>query len=336
MLASIVGLYVISARQGDASFLLSDLQNLDFSTNTERLLFLGFMAAFAIKAPLWPLHTWLPDAAASATPGSSVLMVSVVDKIGTFGMIRWCLGLFPGASDWASPVVITLAVISILYGALLAVGQDDIRRLVAFTSVSHFGFIILGIFAFTTTSMAGSTLYMFNHGLSTAALFLVTGMMISRRGSAKISDFGGVQKIAPIMSGILLVAGLSSLSLPGLAPFISEFMVLAGTYTRSIPAAAVATLGIVLAALYILIMYQRTMTGPLKEGNEGVRDLETREIASLTPAIVLIIGLGFFPQPLLNVINPAIDEVASHVGKGDPAPKTPAQVSDATAEGTHE
>jgi NADH-quinone oxidoreductase subunit M len=336
MLASIVGLYVISARQGDASFLLSDLQNLDLSTNTERLLFLGFMAAFAIKAPLWPLHTWLPDAAASATPGSSVLMVSVVDKIGTFGMIRWCLGLFPGASDWASPVVITLAVISILYGALLAVGQDDIRRLVAFTSVSHFGFIILGIFAFTTTSMAGSTLYMFNHGLSTAALFLVTGMMISRRGSARISDFGGVQKIAPIMSGVLLVAGLSSLSLPGLAPFISEFMVLAGTYTRSIPAAAVATLGIVLAALYILIMYQRTMTGPLKEGNEGVRDLETREIASLTPALMLIIGLGFFPQPLLTVINPAIDEVASHVGKGDPSPETPAQVSDATAEGTHE
>jgi len=323
MLASIVGLYVVSSRHGNASYLISDLQNIPMSTTTERLLFLGFMAAFAIKAPLWPLHTWLPDAAGSATPATSVLMVSVIDKIGTFGMIRWCLGLFPGASDWASPVVITLAVISILYGALLAVGQNDIRRLIAFTSVSHFGFIILGIFAFTTTSMAGSTLYMFNHGLSTAALFLVTGMMIARRGSARISDFGGVQKIAPIMSGILLVAGLSSLSLPGLAPFVSEFMVLAGTFTRSIPAAALATLGIVLAALYILIMYQRTMTGPVREGNEGVHDLEPREIAALTPAIVLIIGLGFFPQPLLSVINPAISEVASHVGIGDPAPKSP-------------
>jgi NADH-quinone oxidoreductase subunit M len=337
MLASIVGLYVVSARQGDASFLLSDLQNLDFSTNTERLLFLGFMAAFAIKAPLWPLHTWLPDAAGQATPGTSVLMVSVIDKIGTFGMIRWCLGLFPGASDWASPVVIVLAVISIVYGALLAIGQDDIRRLIAFTSVSHFGFIILGIFAFTTTSLTGSTLYMFNHGLSTAALFLVTGMMIARRGSARISDFGGVQKIAPIMSGVLLLAGLSSLSLPGLAPFVSEFLVLAGTFTRSIPAAAVATLGIVLAALYILIMYQRVMTGPLREGNEGVRDLDHREMAALTPAIILIVGLGFFPQPVLNVINPAVDEVISHVGQGDPAPKTPIDIGKSgTSEGGHE
>ena len=330
MLAAIVGLYVVSSRHGNASFLLSDLQNIPMSDTTERLLFLGFMAAFAIKAPLWPLHTWLPDAAASSTPGTSVLMVSVVDKIGTFGMLRWCLGIFPGASDWASPVVITLAVISILYGALLAVGQDDIRRLIAFTSVSHFGFIILGIFAFTTTSMAGSTLYMFNHGLSTAALFLVTGMMIARRGSAKISDFGGVQKIAPIMSGILLVAGLSSLSLPGLAPFISEFMVLAGTFTRSIPAAAFATLGIVLAALYILIMYQRTMTGPLREDNQGVTDLTHREIGALAPALVLIIGLGFFPQPLLNVINPAITEVASHIGKGDPEPKSPVDIGSIT------
>ena len=297
MLASIVGLYVVSSRDGGATYLLTDLSSIEMSTTTERMLFLGFMAAFAIKAPLWPLHTWLPDAAGQATPGTSVLMVSVVDKIGTFGMITWCLYLFPEAAEWASPVIITLAVISILYGALLAVGQDDIRRLIAFTSVSHFGFIILGIFAFTTTSMAGSTLYMFNHGLSTAALFLVTGMMIARRGSAKISDFGGVQKIAPIMSGILLVAGLSSLSLPGLAPFISEFMVLAGTFTRSIPAAAFATLGIVLAALYILIMYQRTMTGPLRDDNQGVHDLVPREIAALAPAIVLIVGLGFSHSP---------------------------------------
>ncbi|MCD9200022.1 NADH-quinone oxidoreductase subunit M [Aeromicrobium wangtongii] len=334
MLAAIVGLYVVSARQGDASYLLTDLKELDLGQNTERLLFLGFMAAFAIKAPLWPLHTWLPDAAGQATPGTSVLMVSVVDKIGTFGMITWCLNLFPEAADWASPVIITLAVISIIYGALLAIGQDDIRRLVAFTSVSHFGFIILGIFAFTSTSMAGSTLYMFNHGLSTAALFLVTGVMIARRGSARISDFGGVQKIAPIMSGVLLIAGLSSLSLPGLAPFVSEFLVLAGTFTVSIPAAVFATLGIVLAALYVLIMYQRTMTGPLAPGAEGVTELRPLEIAALTPAIMLIIGLGFFPQPVLNAINPAIDTVVSHIGKGDPAPKTPTPIDAGTTEST--
>ncbi len=332
MLAAIVGLYVVTAREGEASFLLSDLTNLEISTTTERLLFIGFMAAFVIKAPLWPFHTWLPDAAASATPSTSVLMVSVVDKIGTFGMLRWCLEIFPGASEWASPVVIALAVVSILYGALLAIGQDDIRRLVAFTSVSHFGFIVMGIFVFTSTATAGATLYMFNHGLSTAALFLVTGIMIARRGSASIGDFGGVQKIAPIMSGVLLVAGLSSLSLPGLAPFISEFMVLAGTFARSPWAAIPATLGIVLAALYILLMYQRTMTGPLRPGNEGVHDLHPREVAALAPALVLIVGLGFYPQPVLNVINPAVDEVVSQVGDGDPAPRTPTQLTPADAE----
>ena len=340
MLASIVGLYVVSSRAGHPTYLLEELQNIDMSTNTERLLFLGFFIAFAIKAPMWPLHTWLPDAAASGTPATSVFMVSVIDKIGTFGMIRFCLGLFPGASDWASPVVITLAVISILYGALLAIGQDDIRRLIAFTSVSHFGFIVLGIFVFTTTASAGSTLYMFNHGLSTAVLFLVTGMMIARRGSARISDFGGVQKIAPIMAGIFLLAGLSSLSLPGLAPFVSEFMVLTGAFSRSIWAASFAVLGMVLAALYILIMYQRTMTGPLREDNLGVHDLQPREIAALSPAIVLIIGMGFFPQPLLNVINPAVTEIVNHVGVGDPPPKTPAEVGtasdDSAAKGANE
>ena len=332
MLAAIVGLYAVSAGQGDPSYLLSDLQQLDMSTTTERLLFVGFMAAFAIKAPLWPLHTWLPDAAQQATPSTSVMMVSVLDKLGTFGMLVWCLGIFSDAARWAAPVIIGLALVSIVYGALVAIGQDDIRRLVAFTSVSHFGFIILGIFAFTTTSMAGSTLYMFNHGLSTAALFLVTGMMIARRGSAGINDFGGVQKIAPIMSGFLLVAGLSSLSLPGLAPFVSEFMVLAGTFTRSITAGVIATTGIVLAALYILIMYQRTMTGPLSDDAKGVTDLTMREKSLLAPAVVLIVGLGFFPQPLLNVINPSIDAVSSRVGVGDPEPRTPTVIDGSAAE----
>ncbi|MFY0409681.1 NADH-quinone oxidoreductase subunit M [Solicola sp. PLA-1-18] len=320
MLAAVVGLYVVSSRAGSPSYLLSDLMDVEMGTWTERLLFIGFMVAFAIKAPLWPLHTWLPGAAKAATPGSSVLMVSVLDKIGTFGMLRFCLGLFPEASQWASPVVITLAVISIIYGALLAIGEDDIRRLIAYTSVSHFGFIILGIFAFTTQSTTGAALYMFNHGLSTAALFLVTGFLIARRGSASIADYGGVQKVAPVLAGILLLAGLSSLSLPGLSPFVSEFLVLAGTFTRSTVAAVFATLGIVLAALYILLMYQRTMTGPLREDNAHVTDLHGREIASLAPMVVLIIGLGLFPQPLLNVIQPSVDATLQHVGVTDPAP----------------
>jgi NADH-quinone oxidoreductase subunit M len=262
-------------------------------------------------------------------------MVSVIDKVGTFGMLRWGLGLFPGAAEWATPVVVTLAVVSVIYGALLAIGQDDLRRLIAFTSVSHFGFIILGLFAVTSTSTAGATFYMFNHGLSTAALFLVAGILIARRGSASIGDFGGVQKVAPVLSGVFLIAGLSSLSLPGLAPFVSEFMVMVGTYTRYPLAAVVSVLAIVLAAIYILVMYQRTMTGPLREDNAGIRDLKPLEMASLAPAVVLMVGLGFFPQPMLNVINPAVDATLARIEAGDPAPKTPA-VLKISSDGGHE
>ncbi|HEV2930843.1 MAG TPA: NADH-quinone oxidoreductase subunit M, partial [Propionibacteriaceae bacterium] len=260
MLASVIGLYVLSAAAGEPSYLLSTLSELELGTGTERWLFLGFMFAFAIKAPLVPLHTWLPDAAEQSSPGGATMMVGVMDKIGTFGMIRFCLGLFPEASQWATPVVIVLAVISILYGAILAIGSRDIMRFIAYTSISHFGFIVLGIFVLTSQSMVGSTLYMLNHGLSTAALFIAAGYLIKRRGSRDINAYGGVQKVAPVLAGLLLFAGLSTLSLPGLSSFVSEFMVLAGTFSRHPVYAVVSTLAIVLAALYILIMYQRTMT----------------------------------------------------------------------------
>ncbi len=336
MLASVVGLYVVSAAAGDPSYLLQDLTDLAASggidETTGRWLFLGFFVAFAVKAPMVPVHTWLPDAAESATPGTSVLLVSVLDKIGTFGMIRFCLGLFPEASQWASPVVIVLAVVSVLYGAILAIGQDDMRRLIAYTSVSHFGFIVLGIFVFTSQGGSGSTLYMFNHGLSTAALFLVTGMLIHRHRnrSASISDYGGVQKAAPVLAGIFMVAGLSSLSLPGLSPFVSEFLVLAGTFRHSEVAAAFAVLGIVLAALYILIMYQRTMNGPQRPDLAGTPDLGLRERLALGPVIAVIVALGFFPQVLLDVIDPAVADTLDHVGVSDPAPDvTPAVAEEA-------
>jgi len=321
MLASVIGLYVVSSRTpGGPTYLLSDLMEMPIDEATGRWLFLGFFAAFAIKAPMWPLHTWLPDAASAGTPGTSVLLVSVLDKIGTFGMIRFCLGLFPEASRWATPVVIVLAVFSILYGALLAIGQNDIRRLIAYTSISHFGFIVLGIFVLTSQGQSGSTLYMFNHGISTAALFLVTGFLIRRRGSAMVGDFGGVDQVAPVLAGIFLVAGLSSLSLPGLAPFVSEFLVLAGTFTRSAPAAVFATLGIIVAALYILIVYQRTMTGPLRESNRRIRDLNGREIAALAPLVALLVVLGFYPKPALDVIRPAVDVTLQHMDSSDPEP----------------
>jgi NADH-quinone oxidoreductase subunit M len=321
MLASVVGLYVISNDQeGGPTYLLTELSQLPMSETTGRWLFLGFFVAFAIKAPMWPVHTWLPDAASEATPGTSVMLVSVLDKIGTFGMIRFCLGIFPEASTWATPVVVVLAIISVIYGALLAIGQNDIRRLIAYTSISHFGFIVLGIFVLNSQGQAGATLYMFNHGLSTAALFLVTGFLISRRGSKFISDFGGVEKVAPVLAGVFLLAGLSSLSLPGLSPFVSEFLVLAGTFTYSAPAAVIATFGIVLAALYILLMYQRTMTGPTRVGLESTPDLNVREMVALAPLLVLIVVLGLFPKPVLDVINPGVADTLEHVGVSDPEP----------------
>jgi NADH-quinone oxidoreductase subunit M len=321
MLASVIGLYVVSARSADGpTYLLSELTKMDFGTTEGRWMFLGFFIAFAIKAPMFPVHTWLPDTTENASPGTSVLLVSVLDKIGTFGMIRFCLELFPEASRWATPVVVVLAIISILYGAFMAIGSQNIPRLIAYTSVSHFGFIVLGVFVMNSQGLSGANLYMFNHGLSTAALFLVTGFLISRRGSAMIDDFGGVEKVAPVLAGLFLVAGLSSLSLPGLSPFVSELMVMVGAFVHSAWAAAFAVPAIVLAAIYILWMYQRTMTGPVREGVVGMRDLNTREVASLAPLLLLIVVLGFFPKPLLAVINPAVQHTMSEVGKKDPAP----------------
>jgi NADH-quinone oxidoreductase subunit M len=316
-------LFVVSDG-GSQAFLFENLLGLDIAPNTERLLFLGFFVAFAIKAPLWPVHTWLPDAAAEAPPGGAVLLVGVLDKVGTFGMIRLCLPLFPDASRWAAPVVIALAVIGILYGALVAIGQTDIKRLIAYTSISHFGFITLGIFALTTTASSGSTLYMFNHGFSTAALFLIAGFMISRRGSRLIADYGGVQRVAPMLAGTFLVAGLSSLALPGLSSFISEFLVLVGTFPRYQVAAVLATLGIILASVYILLMYQRTMTGEPTEATAKWRDLTRREVVVVAPLLAVIIALGFYPKPLLDVINPSIERTMQQVGATDPQPVVPA------------
>ncbi|MEY3769456.1 MAG: hypothetical protein RL390_320 [Actinomycetota bacterium] len=320
MLASIIGLYVIAGSQVGRTFDIGALSTLQIAPSTQNWLFLGFFIAFAIKAPLWPFHTWLPDAANSATPGTSVLLLGVLDKVGTFGMIRYCLTLFPDATKTFTPVILVLSVISIIYGAFLAIGQRDIKRLIAFTSISHFGFITMGIFAMTSQGHSGATLYMFNHGFSTAALFLVAGWMASRRGSSTISDFGGLQRVTPIMAWSFFLAGMSSLALPGLSSFVSEFLVLVGTYTRYPVAAIIATFGIVLAALYILIPVQKALHGPTTPGNENLPDLNIREKVAIAPVMAIIIALGFFPAPLLNVINPAAEATISALGFSDPAP----------------
>jgi NADH-quinone oxidoreductase subunit M len=330
MLAAVIGLYVATAHSNafeagtfDFRAIVTAVANGQLGVDPAVLnaLFLGFMFAFAVKAPLWPFHRWLPDAAVEATPATAVLMMAVVDKVGTFGMLRYCLQLFPDASMTFRPLIITLAVIGIVYGAVVAIGQTDVMRLISYTSISHFGFIILGIFVMTSQGQAGSTLYMVNHGISTAALFLIAGFLVSRRGSRAITDFGGVQKVAPILAGTFLVAGLATLSLPGLAPFISEFLVLIGTFTRYPAFAVFAATALVLSALYILWAYQRMMTGPVKDGNEELGDLLPRELVVVTPLIALLLVLGVYPKPVLEVINPAVSHTLTTIDQQDPAPR---------------
>jgi NADH-quinone oxidoreductase subunit M len=320
MLAAVIGLWVV----GGHTFDWQALVNADLDTSTARWLFLGFFIAFAVKAPFFPFHTWLPDAGAAAPAGAAALLVGVLDKVGTFGILRYCLPLFPEASRWFAPVAIALGVIGILYAALLAVGQNDLKRLVSYTSIAHFGFIGIGIFAFTTQAGTGSVLYMVNHGLATGLLFLVIGMFVARRGSALVSDFGGAGKLLPVLAGVLFFAGLASLALPGTAPFVSEFLVLIGTFSVYKAWAVVATAGIILAAAYVLWMFQRTTQGTLNPALTEVpamhRDITLREKVVVAPLVALLIIFGFYPKPVIDVINPAIQATMQDVGTTDPAP----------------
>jgi NADH-quinone oxidoreductase subunit M len=325
MLVAVIGLYVTSAHQlGTGTFdyrvLISQLH---ISHGEQIALFLGFFIAFAIKAPLWPFHTWLPDAASEAPTGTAVMLVGVLDKVGTFGFLRYCIPLFPYASKLFAPYVLGLCVVGILYGGLLAIGQRDMKRLVAYSSVSHFGFIALGIFAFTTQGGSGATLYMVNHGFSTGALFLVVGFLSTRRGSRLVSDFGGVSSVAPWLGAMTLVAGLSALALPGLSTFVSEFLVLLGTFTTHRWFAVVATFGIILAAVYVLWMVQRAIHGPVGAGVEDFADLSRREAWVIGPVIAVIVVLGVYPKPLLDAINPAVVQTNSVVRSHDPSPSVP-------------
>jgi NADH-quinone oxidoreductase subunit M len=325
MLVAVIGLYITSAHQlGAGTFdyrvLISQLH---ISHGEQVALFLGFFIAFAIKAPLWPFHTWLPDAASEAPTGTAVMLVGILDKVGTFGFLRYCIPLFPYAAKLFAPYVLGLCVVGILYGALLAIGQRDMKRLVAYSSVSHFGFIALGIFAFTTQGGSGATLYMVNHGFSTGALFLVVGFLSTRRGSRMIADFGGVSTVAPWLGAMVLVAGLSALALPGLSTFVSEFLVLVGTFTTHRWFAVTGTFGIILAAVYTLWWIQRTIHGPVGAGVEGFKDLSWREGWVIGPVIAVIVVLGVYPKPLLDAINPAVVHTNSVVRSEDPSPSVP-------------
>ena len=320
MLAAVIGLYVESAKVGTGTFSFEALTKLELSHATQGWLFLGFFIAFAIKAPLFPFHTWLPDAGAEAPTGNAILLVGILDKVGTFGFLRYCLPLFPWAAREFAPYVIALSVIDIIYGALLAMGQKDLKRLVSYTSVAHFGYIGLGCFAFTTQAGTGAVLYMVNHGLSTGALFMVIGFLINRGKSRLVGDYSGIAKAAPKLGALFFVSGLSALALPGLSTFVSEFLVLVGSFQRYPAATIIATIGIVLAALYILLAYQRTMQGPLSAVHATMKDLNVREVAALAPLIALMLFLGFYPKPVTDIVNPAVKVTMQEVGAHDPAP----------------
>lgn len=316
MLVGVIALYT-QGPGGEQGFLVDSLVGTEMSTWAQRLIFCSFFFAFAIKAPMWPVHTWLPDAAEQAPAGTNVLLVGVLDKVGTFGMLTLCLPLFPEASAWAAPVIIALAVVSILYGAFLAIGQEDLMRLIAYTSVSHFGFIVLGIFAFTSVGIEGASVYMLTHGLSTGALFLLAGFLIRRWGTARIGDYGGLKVSVPVLAGTFLVAGLSALSLPGTAPFVSELLVFVGTFSAHRAAAVVATLGVVLAALYVLLTYQRIFTGKRREGLAEHPDLSVREKWVVGPLLAAIVVLGLWPAPALDLVREPAAAVQQAVGVAD-------------------
>ena len=262
----------------------------------QNLLFLAFALAFAIKVPMWPFHTWLPDAHVEAPTPGSVILAGVLLKMGTYGFLRFCLPLFPQASIAFAPWMFTLAIIGILYGAWVSTVQPDIKKLVAYSSVSHLGFVVLGLFTLNQQGMVGGIIQMINHGLSTGALFLIVGMLYERRHTRLIADFGGLWKVVPALSVLFLIVTFSSIGLPGLNGFVGEFLILVGAFQVSRPLAAIATSGIIFAAVYMLWMYQRVIFGEVtREENRRLTDLSPREWTILVPVLVFIFWIGVYP-----------------------------------------
>ena len=303
MLIGVVALTVYGPG-GDENYLIQNLsQGLTSSTGVTRGIFVTFLIAFAIKAPMVPLHTWLPDTAEQATPGTSVLLIGVLDKIGTYGMIAIVLPLFPEASRWAAPVILPLAIVGIIYGGLAAIGQDDLYRLISYTSISHFGFMVLGIFIGNQVAAVGAMVYMVAHGLSIAGLYLITGFMARRTGTVRISELGGIARVMPLIAGTFLFSGLASIALPGLSGFIPEWMVLTGSFSAKPVYGILALLGVIIAAVYMLLPYQRVFTGAPAAERVGSQDLDGRERVVVAPIIVAMLVLGLAPAALTGILD---------------------------------
>jgi NADH-quinone oxidoreductase subunit M len=316
MLLGILYLVFIGMRQlpGGPSFKITDLYGLNIPMGTQALLFAAFTLAFAIKVPLFPLHTWLPDAHVEAPTGGSIILAGVMLKMGTYGFLRFVLPFFPEASAKYAPVLIALSVIGIIYGALVAWVQPDMKKLVAYSSVSHLGFCVLGIFAINQTSIEGSILQMVNHGLSTGALFLLVGVIYERRHTRMLADYGGIAKTMPVYAICFVIAVLSSVGLPGLNGFIGEFLVLAGTFQTHPRWAIAAATGVILAAIYLLWLVQRVFFGPItNEENEKIPDIAWNELAAVGALFVFIVWIGVHPSTFLRRMTPSVQQLLSSV-----------------------
>jgi len=308
MLVAILVLYFMNARTtGQATFDLLELLQFDVPAGVQTWLFLAFALGFAIKVPLFPFHTWLPDAYVEAPVAGTVILAGTMSKMGAYGFARFCLLLFPDASVTFTPLLSVLAIIGIIYGALVALSQRDVKSLVAYSSVSHLGFVVLGIFTMNAQGMSGGILQMVNHGLSIGALFLLVGMLYERRHTRLIEEFGGLWKQVPLFGVFLLIVTLSSIGLPGLNGFVGEFTILVGTFRANVVYAVFAALGIILGAWYMLSMFRRMMHGPLdKPANQELKDLSTREIAVLVPIVVLVFLIGIFPNLFFDKMGASV------------------------------
>lgn len=318
MLVSILATVFI-ARNNGLGYVTFDLVELaneaEFAASTGRWLFFGFAVAFAVKVPVFPLHTWLPDAHTQAPTAGSVVLAGVMLKLGTYGMLRFGLYLFPEAAYWSRYLWLTLATIGIIYGAIAATMQKDLKRLVAYSSVAHLGFIVLGTFAFTTQAITGSVIQMVNHGVSTGALFLMVGMIYERRHTRQIAELNGIQKVAPIFAAAFMVVMLSSIGVPGLNGFVGEFLVLIGSFATARWWVVIAATGVILAALYLLWAYQRVFHGEPDEENATFPELRWGEAMVILPFLAAIFFAGLYPKPMLDRIEPAVDALVERVAE---------------------
>ncbi len=328
MLVALIYLYFLGTKAGITDFGLMHFFSLNIESGTQTWLFLAFALAFAIKVPMFPLHTWLPDAHTEAPTAGSVILAAILLKMGTYGYIRFAMPLFPEATHTFAPLIATLSVIGIIYAALVAMVQEDVKKLVAYSSVAHLGFVMLGLFALNEQGITGGMLQMLNHGVSTGALFLIVGFIYERRHTRLITDFGGISKQMPIFAVIFMIVTLSSIGLPGTNGFVGEFMILIGSFESSLRWwSIIASSGVIFAAVYMLWMFQRVMYGELDNPkNQQLEDLNAREIGIMIPLLILIFVMGVYPNPFIEKMTPAIKKVVERTRVASVAPAAKAEL----------